>query len=501
MEKKKFNNSEKMKNIPVKEETNTDIENIKILGQTLTGAIILLVSGEVIEIKLQELTRDRWIALTGKIPKKWNDIKTHIILKAYEQGFIKSETIGQGIWNGYIVNGKQIIRWNGEVINEPKIDGKIVELNENSWVNFEGAKSDLPDAFQRLYDIVKQWNWVYPEMAKYITAFMMLSPFQKLMKWRPIVYITGRRGAGKTTFLDALADLWGGLIKRLDKATAYSIAQSVGNTGKIAILDEFENDKHIDDILNMMKNASGEHGGTITRGTTARNAKQYKLHHLFWLASIYVGGKDAAILSRMAKFEMLPPKEKTLSLPTQIEWQELRRDIVRSMIDKWNEIEKVANEYRKTKGNYNVQDGRLIDNYAYAAAVVDLAGFEGGIPEYLSMQNFQEDEENILEAILTSKIRYINDFGQTEATISEALKEDAKAVEDNGVKLINGKELAINVPIVQRYLLRDTIYRNLNIKEPLLRIAGAEMRAVRFGELVMKCVVIPFNDDVTDSYK
>ncbi len=488
-----------------------DLDNTYILGYTPDGYVIAWTEGVLAMIKDKELSSTRWHLLTGKryLKTDFEEIKSKIVASAHAHGVLyPDDEMGIGIWKEndtiYVINGDQILLWNGtKFVNQtiPIINSKIINFYGIKWLDIDklpsiasttDARIDIHQAFDQLYKIVQQWNFLSSEMAKYLTAFIILAPFSSLMTWKPIIYLLGKRGVGKTTFLDLLQRLWGPLAARLDKSTAYAIGQTVGNTAKIPILDEFENDRHIIEILNLLKNTTGEEGGTITRGTIGKNAMKYRIKQMFWLASIYAPVADAAIFSRLSIFEMQKYTNPTLNFPTIDEVSQLRHLIISSVMALWNEIEKTAVQYRKDKNLYNTQEGRLVDNYSYAAAIVDIAGFEGGMPTYIGKLTFNEDEESILDAILESKIKYL-DF---EGTIAEALTRESN-LETFGLKTIEHEKkkfLAIKPDVVVRQLLKDTKYKETDITVVLERVRGAlKSVVIKMNGRSTRCVLISWD--------
>lgn len=490
-----------------------DIDGVYILGYTPDGYIIIWKDGVTSTMKDSELTRKRWALLTGKAynPKDFYDVCDRILLIAHTKGVIyTSSAINMGCWNikgtTYINNGDQLFRYADQNLKFlpqtlPIIGDKIVALDKPRWIDFtqidevtniEDAKNNLHNAIEQLQGILSQWRFTTPEMGKYLSSFIALAPFATLMTWKPLIYLLGRRGVGKTTLLDVIQLLWGNIAIRLDKATAYSIAQSVGNTGKIPILDEFENDRHLADILNMLKNTNA--GGTVTRGTTSKTALTFQISQMFWIASIYTPNTiDAAISSRMAFFNLEKSTTKELNIPTSEEFGKLQRLIVSSVIPLWDEISKGSSQYRKQKYLYQVQDGRLIDNYAYAAALLDVANEEGGMPDYLSETTFEEDEEAILDTILSSKIKYL-DF---EGTIAEALTA-GESLETFGIKKVtHGGQLylAVKVSSVSRLLLKDSKYKDIDITASLSRVEGAlKNKPIWMNQRSAKAILIPWDE-------
>ncbi len=493
--------------------TKPDLDNVYILGYTPEGFIIIWKNGVISSIKDKDLSAARWLLLTGANYSKeeFPTVKMKILSIAYSHGVLyANNSIGNGIYyendRFYLLNGDEIISYSPFAKTKffvqtlPLLSSKIVNLHGKKWIqcdqlsqinDLSDAKIDLHKAFEDTYALVSKWNFSVPEMGKYLTAFMMLAPFSTVMKWRPVVYIIGRRGVGKTTFLDVFENLWENLAVRLDKATAYSIAQTVGNTAKIPILDEFENDRHITDMLNLLKNTTGEAGGTILRGTNGATAQKYHIKQMFWLASIYLPPSlDAAISSRMAFFQMTKSRNPFV-FPNIDDLKKLRHLIISSIVPLWEEIEKRATDYRNNKNHYKVQDGRLIDNYSYAAALIDVAGFEGGIPEFLNGITFGEDEESIIDAILDSKIKYL-DF---EGSIAEALTKD-NDLQTFGIRKTThqGKEyLALKPDVIVRLLLKDTKYKDMDISAPLERIEGSlKQQVVRMNGRNVRTILIPY---------
>jgi len=495
------------------------IDDCHILGFTPDGAVLLWKKGVLSVIRSKDLTQSMWVLLTGHIYDKdeFAFVKDQILSIANMQGaFTTTNGIGSGIIKNdnafYIINGNELIKYLPNVHkfivkDIPIIGSNIVQLTDQKWINKDNliifnddieAKQVLYEAFMQTYNLVTKWTFENDEYSKHLSAFILLAPFSTLMKWKPIVYIIGRRGVGKTTFLDMLESLYPNLTVRLDKTTAFAIAQRVGNTAKIPILDEFENDKHILDILNLLKNTTGREGGVITRGTVSTHAKTYYIKQMFWLASIYTPSLlDAAISSRVAFFTIKGKTSQKFFLPSIEEIEELKHKIVSVMMYFWDQIEARATEYRKDKALYqDIQDGRLIDNYSYSSAVIDLAGLEGGIPAFVQNMQFNEDEIIIIDTILSSKIRTLDNLGSIwEGSVAQALTDNI-SIENYGIKITeknNKKYLALKTDIITRFLLKDTPFKEVNVGAALSRLSGVlTNQAIWMDKRTAKALFIPY---------
>ena len=174
----------------------------------------------------------------------------------------------------------------------------------------------------------------------------------------------------------------------------------------------------------------------------------------------------------MVVFELLPHGDDTLKLLTLAEKEELKHEIIACILKKWNEIEEQARKYQERKTEYRVKDGRIIDNLCYASAVVDVATGEGGIPEFAERIDFEEDEEKLLTTILLTVVEGERIYDRLESNI-------AHTCEKYGLKKVtyHGQEhLAIDTSQVQRYLLKDTMWHELDITKPLLRLSSTRRR-------------------------
>ncbi|RKX52161.1 MAG: hypothetical protein DRP25_02895 [Thermotoga sp.] len=472
-----------------------------VLGFTPKREVLFWYRGRIIAIPARQLTRDELTLFLGNLEKEeFRRVKNTILTKAYEKGIIDvDETYKTGIWkveNGFLlISGKDVLHITDlgiRRIREPVYEGKILNLDGKPWIDPERLEEYLPkanitDVFIKLRDLIAQWNFENGEMIPYLTAFVMLVPFQQAMKWRPWIYITGRRGTGKTTLFQEVLGIYGNLVVRMDKTTAHALAQEIGSTGKIPILDEFEKYRKLEEILELAKLANA--GGFYTRGTTGEKMKKWSLHHIFWFASVYLAGSDSAQRSRMVVFELLPHEDIKPQFLTLKEKEELRHQVIACMLKHWNEIEERAFEYLERKAEFNVKDGRIIDNFAYASALVDVATGEGGIPEFAERIDFEEDEEEILRAILFTIIE--------NETLLHHLENHASLPHKYGVKKITRKDgseaLAIDPQQVRRYLLKDTQWKDMDITKPLLRLTeNHKKESVWIGGKSTWAVVIPW---------
>jgi DNA polymerase III delta prime subunit len=504
---------------------NAELENlwnrIKVLGHTENLEIVLRANGKLMFLK--DCLRKSQITMLTGIEEEHvvKNIKAELLRQAHEAGCVdSSERLLPGVWrindSWLLVSGNRAseIR-EGKVTNldKPVVTGKIVEFGE-SWLDWPimeqsiaKSKESLTEAFNAIREYVIQWNWRDEYACDYVTAFIMLSFFQQAMEWRPLLYLTGPRGCGKTTFFQLVCEpLFGELARRMDKSTAHAIAQEVGNSGRILILDEFESHKHVGQVLNFLKGGSSRGGGSKTSGTTGARANIYRIHHLVWLGSIFlpsVAASDSAIRDRMIVFELLRP-EKTKQNPSEIstaDGKKIAAKIVGGLIACWHDIEKLRVEIRGHSDEVFKRvagaDHRTVDNFVHAAAVLQLVtGKPYSVPDWAAKDD-SDDGALILETILSSKFR----SGVDEFSVAEIIEDQSqnferkKELARNGVKLTNtgGKKfIAFKTSVVTRYLLKGSQYEFANIDCPLLRMPGAKRHKVKWlSSQTVNCIIVP----------
>lgn len=499
-----------------------------VLGYNSKKEILIWQNGHLISLPAGRLNKDELRLYIGgdsdwfQSEDKERRLKDLIIDTAHRKGFIDDEaSLKAGVWriNGkwIVISGNRAILIDGaevKELKEPIFEGKLIETNVPAWIDWtifqnsiEKGEEGLKEGFSRIHEKVKLWNWVDSSMAAFATAYIMLSGVQQAMKWRPWLYLTGAKSTGKSTFFEAiLQTIYGTLVERLDKSTAHATAQTIGNSGRIPVFDEFEKHKHIPDLLELAKLCNK--GGQKSSGTGAEKAYRFHLHHMPWFGSIYLPKRviqDAAQESRTVKLE-LKRLDKGAPLLQKFEADEGPRIaslVTASLISSWDAIETRAQEINESR-NLLIQEMpgieiRTVENFMYAAAILILAAPELSdpiIPPWAAMQ-MEDDGEKLLDVILGTLVKIDGEaFSIRELVqLSKSSERYAKELERYGLRLSNHKSrqyLALKVDSVNRYLLKDTDYASLDIKGPLARIEDAVASAqVKLAGSNQRCVLLP----------
>ena len=489
------------------DETDTDIIPLLggknkwyLLGHTRDLEYVFYRDGEVFIIDPERFSVIKIQMFFGVDKSTAQGIRGELPELASEHVIDTKNTIGNGVYKGrndkefIIVNGANVIKAEYDSITHkykitkettPIIDGKLLDLKgSKEWLDVEKLQSvdpsreTLQEQFKLIRKTVSCWKWESPEMADYITAFVMLAPFQRLMSWRPSLWITGHGGTGKTLFFErVLQKLYGNLAIRLDNSTDYGAIQRLNSTSQIALLDNFEHDKRSEKFMKTFEIAN--RGGDIVRGTTTKEPINFKLEHMVWYNAVTLVTDTRATDSRIVEFHLVNPLNDVPELPSEVSAEK----IIYSMLEIWDELERTKQLYvddNKSRDAENI-------GYAYALLnlleVTDVCDF--GLPNFIKTRATVDESMELIKAILTSSVLPddASDYSeQAKKFVYEAIQENPRSIIRKGVWKVHDRDgtdwIAIEPTSVKRELLKAPEYTQRTpeqIKKMLLNLEGAKM--------------------------
>lgn len=239
----------------------------------------------------------------------------------------------------------------------------------------DAAKDDAADA---LLEVLGTWTWERPE----IDAMLFLGIFgiQALggaLAWRPTVWISAERGAGKSSLQELLKHLHGpkGLIQSTD-TTKSGITSQIGHSSLPVAVDELEpgdaNTGKEAAIIDLARIASS--GGQWLRGSADQKGASGNIYSAFLFSSILIPGKlTAADRSRMINLGLRTLPETTAPLRLRAEtWRKRGAAIKRALIDRWPSWPMRYDLWREALEPHGIT-GRNADNYATVLAMAQMA--------------------------------------------------------------------------------------------------------------------------------
>jgi len=463
------------------------------------------------------------------------------LLAGYER--IDQKEKGVGIWSGVddfgdrtdtvvLVGAGDAARLNGEAmlrrLRSPRSDGLMLDLSSTTpWFRYETLREYVQlardhdwanEVVTQASAFFREWNWKHEYMPDIVTALVMATWVQTAWAWRPLIAVIGATSTGKSLLFDSLKMIFGNLAIKSDQSTEAGIRQVIANSARVILCDEFEDNRHRDQVLQYFRTSS--RGSQILRGTTGQAGQSYGLQHLPWVAAVEVGLKREPDRNRFIMLELDkvdPERWGQLSEPQHAWASDIGQKLLAIAITHINEARELAIRLKEIR--HEGIDGRVVESYAVPAAM--LASFarrpDAG-PFLLEMMletveradQGHQDEHDLISTILSAKVRCSR--GQ-ELTVSQILESQTRyhdhqeELEASGVGLVQNRRgprtasvegqddtefLFIAKSPTARNLLRGTTWERQSIEQILTRFPGALRRRRRLAGALQHGVLLPF---------
>ena len=363
-------------------------------------------------------------------------------------------------------------------------------------------------------NIINQWGFKGKLDLFIVCGWFLAQIVQDIWGWRPNLWVSGTQGSGKTIFSILLERLGGPLARRYEGAgsSEAGIRQDIGNNSILIILDEFENTRQRESIIELMRSSC--RGGVITKGSANQTNIIFKIKHMFIVFSIEIGLIRAAEKPRFIIIETVKDVTRAPKIPTQDEIERLRIKIFSYAL--WASL-KAKNLISHVNPIPGV-DPRLLESLAVPFSMIAVCSddpvselnrlLEEYFAEWIKDQqgNFQEDEEKLVEDLMMANIRLPITKEDRESgaeqtvydnrTVSQLLQsskfsdENHTTLQTYGIKCRTGG-VFIHPTKAKRMLLQNTDWAQLNIREILLRVGGATSIRDRIAGSQVRGVLIP----------
>ncbi len=432
-----------------------------------------------------------------------NAVREAIAMLAGKRRIIHQETRGPGCWLGddssiLVVGSGQLLRWDGakaEIIDHPFVSGQHIDLSRpEKWCDFDWLANCLntmtaeecQSPVIELIDQFEKFNWRHSGMHIIAAGLVLATYVQTIWPWRPMATVNGESGSAKSTFFELLKDVFSSLAILASKCTEAGVRQAVANAAWVLLLDEFENDRHRQQILDLLRTSSNN--SVQLRGTQDHRGVRFGLRHIVWTAAIESGLFRQPDMNRFLNFELQKlVSQAWIDLPPKVEREALGKRLLASAVYCAPKALQLNDQLRRVK--IPGVDSRVIDNLAVAAAMLTVAGVyaEANGEDILvdlatkiraDQQVIRTDHETLMRELLSKRVMI--EKGQF-ATVAEILlhktSSDSDCLAQEGVSKVEvkGQEyLFIAHDVVRDGLLRGTVWKDQRIDQLLGAMEGAE---------------------------
>lgn len=488
-----------------------DIRKIHIIPlKEITMEKCIQFGGEEVHVRVERQMEAVAAAIKDGNPLRklhFYDFRRKLILQARGKQLGPLKWIGQGVYalrdnRLLIVNGNSTFSWDENSFSEFSgtfVENKIISRNAGrAWIDSEKLieqvlkmnRERAREIVDELIGLNQQWGFSGAFDVALIAGFLLAQIVQSVWDWRPHLWVSGKHGSGKTLLLTLFEEIGGRLSQRFEGSSTSEAGfrQSIEGDNCLASLDEFERSQSRVKIIEYLRGAG--RGGAGAKGGSDQKPVKQEVKHMVLLASIESGLSWAAEKDRFILIETKKDSKRDPYLPSIHEVESLRLRFFAVAL--WGAL----NARRRIQNLVRIPgyDPRVVQGYAVPLAMVTLADDNPQESLQRLLENvladrkesgqglIQEDEDRLLDDILASTIR--TDVSEDAAhtlygdrsmawlllqSSSPVHKKDLEAV---GIKKV-GKGIFLAGDLIRRKLLRDTVWRDMNITSILKRMPGA----------------------------
>lgn len=448
---------------------------------------------------------------------------------------------GRGAW---FDDGRPVLHLGNKLL----VDGTATAISDHASafiytkqapIEIGVAPEPAPDALAiQISDMFERLNWNKPIHAIYTAGFCALAPICGGLKWRPHLWLTAPRGAGKSWIQDHMIGQMlgpGALIVQGGTSEA-GIRQSLNHDARPIVFDEAESEDarsqgRMQSVIELARQSSSDSTAQIVKGTVNGSGMTFRMRSMFMLGSINVALSQAADESRFTVVTINAPEKNAAEIErfnqfalevdnlfTNSNCAAIRGRMFRMMPLIRANAKSFATAVAEKLGSQRIGDqvGTLIAGW-YAlrssnpVAVVEARQIVASM-DFTEAQEAEQvsDEESCLNRIMQSQVRFDSSEGQKIRSIGElcacAAGKDfisglsAKDANDilgrHGLKIEGQWFYVANQHAELSALLRNTAWA-AGWKRILSRIDGASPapEAVRFAGSRSRATRIPVKND------
>ena len=249
----------------------------------------------------------------------WFAAANSLIQRAKRRDFDASHIRGRGAW---LDDGRVVFHAGTHLI----VDGQTTALDAHSskWTYQKGRKLDaeLVQPLRsrdsgKLLQLTECFQFRNPLDSKLLAGWLALAPICGALEWRPHLWIAGPSGTGKTWILEnIITPVLGNCVVHFKSVTTEAgIRQILGCDALPVVFDEAEAEREADQkrmqsVLVLARQASREDGGMIAKGSASGQAMTFHVRSCFLFSSIGIAATQRSDLSRITVLDLIPEHQR-----------------------------------------------------------------------------------------------------------------------------------------------------------------------------------------------
>lgn len=322
-------------------------------------------------------------------------------------------------------------------------------------IEVDGEHRPAPAGIALLHWL-RKWNWARPSIDPILAlGFIAIARYGGAIAWRPLAWITGGAGEGKSTLMELIGDLFQGGLLKLESASEAAVRQLLGQDTLPVVLDEQEattDERKMEAIIGLARIAAS--GGNIGKGGQDHQGVQFTARSCFLFSSILIPPLMPADKSRMAVLELkrLPAGSREPKISA-AERRDMCAAVSRRMVDHWGRWPRLFEAFSDALIDIGGHKGRgakvfgtlltaahiMLDDDPPEEAELAMWGRQLAVSRLAELADSDGDDKRCLQHLGTSLVqldgrgqqRLISDWvDQAVRTApSESIAEDAREME------------------------------------------------------------------------
>lgn len=304
---------------------------------------------------------------------------------------------GLGCWpddeGGVIMHCGHTVLYKGEWKLPGEIDGYVYPSDIRTprpLTEFVDANDQSPAA--ELLSTLKTWNWLRGDVDAYLLLGWICSAmFGGALRWRPMVWLTGDAGTGKSTLQEIIGDIFGkNSLLQPAGATEAAIRQYTGQSTIPVAIDELEaeaDSRRVKDVVKLARLASS--GGKVIRGGQDHKASEFLVKNSYLFSSILVPDMLDQDISRIAVLDLLALKKgSSAPKPNPKKWSRTGQALRATVLENWERMHDTLELYRAALAATG-HSHRGCDQFGTLLTMADLVLFDD-LPDEARLKNWAE---------------------------------------------------------------------------------------------------------------
>lgn len=255
------------------------------------------------------------------------------------------------------------------------------------------GESEITKNIDQLHQLLKTWNWRRPDIdVRLLIGWIGAALLGGALRYRPLVWITGDRGTGKTVLHEVLKAIFAEALLSVSDATSAGVWQKLGMSSHPVALDEMEaeeDNRRQQNVIKLARQAAT--GGVVLRGGQDHQGTEFTARACFLFSSILLPPLLGQDRSRLAILDLNPfgadAKAPIIDLPW---FGKLGRLIRARLVANWPRMQQTLHVYHMALHQMGF-DGRGADQFGTLLACADMLLAPGlDVPEASAIEPYLE---------------------------------------------------------------------------------------------------------------